>query len=212
MTTPTAPIRIPARDRILDVAARLFYAEGIRAVGIDRIIAEAGVAKMSFYNNFASKDDLILAYVETMGEAWRAWFTGELKKRRREGVLVVFDVLAARLARRDFRGCAFINSMVEAADFDSAVHQAALSHKRQVIGILEQWLHDQGVKGDIASLAYQLLLLLDGAIVAAVRDGKASAAQSAKEIAGALLGRDAKRPKATRRKARSAGARRPSRA
>lgn len=188
MATHTASTRIPAHDRILDVASRLFYAEGIRAVGIDRIIAEADIAKMSFYNNFRSKDDLVLAYIENMGEAWRTWFSRELKKRERDGVLVVFDVLAARLARRDFRGCAFINAMVEVADYRNVIHQAALSHKQKVIGILDQWLRDHGVKGDTEELAYQILLLMDGAIVAAVRDGKGNSAQSARKIAARLLG------------------------
>jgi AcrR family transcriptional regulator len=179
--------RPPVRARLLETALRLFYAEGIRAVGIDRIIAEAGVAKKSFYNHFPSKDALVLAFVEARSEAWRAWMAAELSRRQDEGVLAIFDALAARFRARDFRGCPFINTMVEVADADSAAHAAAAAHKHKVIDMLEAWLRAHGETKDVRDKAYQLMLVVDGAIVTAVRDGGARPLEGAKAIARAFL-------------------------
>ncbi len=183
----STPDKLTPRERILETASRLFYAEGVRAVGIDRIILESDVAKRTFYNHFGSKDRLILTFIKKRDAAWRQWFSSQLEARRKDGPLAVFDAMAERLARNDFRGCAFINTMVEMADFNSEIHQAAQAHKKAVIALIEDWLKGHGIHRNVPALAYRFMLLIDGAIVAAVRDGKADSAQEAKRIATCLL-------------------------
>lgn len=186
MSRSTADKPTP-RERILETASRLFYAEGIRAVGIDRIILESDVAKRTFYHHFDSKNRLILTFIKKRDKDWQSWFSAQLEARRKDGPLAVFDAMADRLGHRDFRGCAFINTMVEMADFSSEIHQAAQAHKKAVIALIEDWLKGHGINGDIPALAYQFMLLIDGAIVATVRDGKAASALEAKKIAARLL-------------------------
>src|SRR5439155_26406388 len=116
MGTKTEPT---ARERILVTASDLFYAEGLRAVGVDTIILQAGVAKASFYKHFPSKDDLVLAFLERRDTLWRKWLAETVEPLSPDPAgrqLAVFDALAERFARDDFRGCAFINSIVELAN------------------------------------------------------------------------------------------------
>lgn len=179
----------PPRERILLVAAKLFYAHGIRAVGINQIIAEAEVAKASFYDHFPSKDDLVVAFLTQRDATWRAWMEAavvRLSPNPKGRPLAVFDALAERFKSRDFRGCAFINSMVELADRDHAAHRAAALHKQAVIRMLSTWLSAAGhPRGE--ELAADLMLLIDGAIVTAVREGRPDAASKAKRVAALLL-------------------------
>src|SRR5579875_3011870 len=104
-----------ARERLVDVASRLFYAEGIRAVGVDRVIAEAGVAKATLYAHFASKDELVAAYLERQSAWWAAAVDGRADPRGGllARVLTPFDVLAERAASPGYRGCPFINAAAE---------------------------------------------------------------------------------------------------
>src|SRR6187402_3319099 len=101
------------RERILDTAYELFSRHGTRAVGVDRIIEEAGTAKMTLYRNFASKDDLIMAFLERREELWtRGWLQAEVQRRAtepRERLLAIFDVFGDWFALPDFEGCSFIN-------------------------------------------------------------------------------------------------------
>jgi AcrR family transcriptional regulator len=178
-----------ARDRLLDAAEELFYAEGIRAVGVERILTASGVGRASFYRHFASKDELVVAVLRSRDERWREWLTASVAARDvgpQERPLVVFDALSERLERADFRGCAFINTMVEAADTASAAHRTAAEHKRAVIAYLDQLLADAGIE-DHAAVAAEQLLLMDGAIVTALREGSPDAAVRAKHIFAALL-------------------------
>jgi AcrR family transcriptional regulator len=112
-----APGRAPARERILDTAYELFSHNGIRAVGIDRIVAESGVAKMSLYHHFPSKDDLVLAFLELRMERWtRGWLEAEIERRAetpRERLLAVFDVFDEWFHESDFEGCSFILTLME---------------------------------------------------------------------------------------------------
>lgn len=183
-----------ARERLLQVAEDLFYREGLRAVGIDRVLAESGVGKASLYRHFASKDDLALAVLRRRDEAWRQWLRDAVEASGAPVAgrpLAVFDALAERFARRDFRGCAFINTMVEVADPDSPLHQAAAEHKRRVIGYLRTLLRDAGYRRS-AALAEQLQILVDGAIVTAVREHHPAPARRARAVAAALLAGEAR--------------------
>lgn len=178
-----------ARDRLLRTAEELFYAEGTRAVGIDRILAESGVGKASLYRHFESKDDLVIAVLQQRDESWRAWLRDSvdgLDLPSSERPLAIFDALAERFARRDFRGCAFINTMVEAADPQGPVHEAAAVHKRRLTGYVDSLLEDGGW-ADHRRLAEELVLLIDGAIVTALREGTPDAAAKARRVARMLL-------------------------
>jgi AcrR family transcriptional regulator len=169
----------------LETAERLFYGEGVRAVGVERILAESGVGRASFYRHFASKDDLVVAVLRARDEQWRRWLE-ERVTAHGGGPLAVFDALAERFARGDFRGCAFINTMVEAADPGSAAHRTAAEHKRQVTEYVDGLLVATG-RVDHAPLADQFILLMDGAIVTSLREGTTEPAHRAKNVAAALL-------------------------
>ena len=179
-----------ARQRILDSASDLFYRKGIRNVGIEEIIARSGVAKMSLYKNFESKDALVVEWLRRRDQRWRHWFvtvverSGSTPKRR---ILGVFDALAEWFGSRDFRGCAFINSAVELADPRHPAFRASVQHKELVYQYLWELTHAAGVTQPEA-LARQLLLLMDGATVSALLQGRgAEAARDAKRAAEALV-------------------------
>lgn len=117
------------RERILATAARLFYQGGIRATGIDLIIAEAKVAKASFYGHFPSKTDLVRAFLDARHGQWMAWFQDRVEARlAAEGLGAVATALLDWFARPDFRGCAFINTVAEFGDAfaETARHKAEL--------------------------------------------------------------------------------------
>jgi AcrR family transcriptional regulator len=176
-------------QRILETASEMFYAEGIRAVGIDAIIARAAVAKASFYKYFPSKDDLVVAYLERRDEMWRRWLeesVDRLAKSATARPLAVFDALAERFATADFRGCAFINSMAELADRGHAAHVAAARHKQKLTAFLRKLLAEAGIANP-NPLAEQFMILIDGSIVTALRKGDPAAAKVAKQIAAMLL-------------------------
>ncbi|MGV9721853.1 TetR/AcrR family transcriptional regulator [Nocardia beijingensis] len=177
-----------AKQRLLTTAEELFYAEGIRAVGLDRLLQASGVGRASFYRHFASKDDLVVAVLEDRDRRWLDWLRESVEQTGDPAArpLAVFDALAQRFARKDFRGCAFINTMVEVADRESAAHQVADRHKRRVIEYLDELLTAAG-RSDADELAAELALLVDGAIVTAVREGTPEAASRARAIAERLL-------------------------
>src|SRR6188472_1427512 len=131
------------RERILETAYELFSRQGTRAVGVDTIIAESGVAKMTLYRNFASKDELILAFLERREERWtRAWLQAEVEARAEqpaERLLAIFDVFGEWFARADFEGCSFINVMLEVTDAEHPVRQASVRHLATIRGLLTEW-------------------------------------------------------------------------
>lgn len=176
------------RERILEVASELFYQKGIQAVGVDAIILKADVARMSFYRHFKSKEGLVLACITRRDEALRTWFEVEVKRLApdpKQRPLAVFDVLALRFATDHYRGCGFINTMVEIADPKEAAHQAASEHKTRFQDYLARLLQEAGFHEELAP---DLLLLFDGAVVSAVREGSETPAFRAKRMAALLLG------------------------
>ena len=187
--TPSKQVSSAARDRILEVASQLFYQHGIRAVGVDTLIAQSGVAKMTFYKHFKSKDLLVLEFLQRRDTTWRAWFESavcRLAPNAEDRPLAIFDALEERFSSKDFRGCAFINTMIEMADGDHMAHQAADEHKQNVQRMVRSFLSAAGIKKS-AELAKVFSLLMDGAIVTAVRERKPDAAKAAKKIAATLL-------------------------
>ncbi len=153
---------VAARDRLLAAADRLFYAEGVRAVGVERLLAESGVGRASFYRHFPGKDDLVVAVLTDRLARWRADLAAAVEARG-GGVLTVFDVLADQAVDPAFRGCAAINTMVEVADRASVAHRIAADHKEQLAAYLQTFTGD-------AERARELLLVVDGALVTSLRD------------------------------------------
>jgi AcrR family transcriptional regulator len=178
-----------ARTRILDAAYELFSRNGIHAVGIDRIIAEAPVAKATLYHHFTSKEDLVGAFLDLRGKRWTIdWLQAEVERRATSGedrILVIFDVLHEWFNRPDFEGCSFINTLLEVRDRADPVHQAAIRHLDSIRTLLERYAGQAGATNP-GNVAHQLQILMMGAIVAANR-GDGQAARRARALAVPLL-------------------------
>ncbi|MBX7105706.1 MAG: TetR/AcrR family transcriptional regulator [Gemmataceae bacterium] len=178
-----------ARQRILETADRLFYQEGIRAVGIDRIVAEAEVAKMSLYKHFASKDELILAVLKYREEAVLEFFRSAMEqhgKRLKNTLRAFFAALKDWFENPGFRGCAFQNAAVELADPSHAGTQFVLGHKRRFAEFLTG-LVAEAVGPGATRLAPVVCLLVEGAIVTAVVQQTPEAADVARDAALKLV-------------------------
>jgi AcrR family transcriptional regulator len=173
--------KIDMKERILQTADRLFYLQGIRAIGVDTIAAEISISKRTLYNHFPSKDALVLAYLERRLVQPRASDESPL-----EQVLGTFDSLERRFAAKDFRGCPFVNAVAELGPKDKAVKKIATAFKESRRLWFRDLLIELGVT-DPEALATQLTLLVDGAIAQdLVRDDPAMA-RAAKVAATALL-------------------------
>jgi AcrR family transcriptional regulator len=175
-----------ARQRILETATELFYREGIRAVGIDTIIARSGVAKMSLYRNFASKDDLVVAFLEYRNEIYWQWWDHVMKAHPgdpRQQLSDLFASLTRRVTSPSYRGCPFINTSTEFPDPAHPARALCLANKQELRRRLKALAQRAGAR-DAESLADQLLLLMEGAYASAqnFRDrGPAPRLQSAAE-------------------------------
>lgn len=189
--SPKREAKSEARQRILETADRLFYQEGIRATGIDRIIAEAGVAKMTLYSHFPSKDELILSVLRYREERVLDFFRSALerhRKRNKDKLRAFFAALKEWFESPDFRGCAFQNAAVELADPAHPGTQFVRDHKRRFADLLRGLLEDSiGREG--AKVAPAVAMLVEGAIVTAVIHGTAGAAEVARDGALKLVGR-----------------------
>jgi AcrR family transcriptional regulator len=180
-----------ARERILEAADRLFYRDGLRAVGIDTVIAEAGVAKMTLYAHFKSKDDLIAAYLQRRDERLRAWFAQTVERHTAlsgDPLAALFATLGDWFAEPDFRGCAFINATAELCEPTHPGRLAVAEHQRLFTAFVVEVLRKARVR-DPENAARSVGLLIDGAILAAARDGSPDAAERAHTAARKLLGR-----------------------
>ncbi len=178
----------PARQRILDAAFRLFYARGIRAVGVDTIIAESGVAKATFYKHFPAKDDLVLAYLDRVDEVWTAQLQGAASaagENPEDQLVGMFDALGTACRREGYRGCAFINAAAESVP-GTPVHDRTVAHKQRVLAWVRDLAADAGAD-DPAGLARSLSLLLDGGLASGSLDAGADAPVAAKQSARALV-------------------------
>lgn len=154
-----------ARERILHTAHLLFYREGIRATGIDRIIAEARVTKVTFYRQFPSKQDLVMAYLEHRHAVWMQWFRAALTQPPPEGsfpLQCVVQAMQAWFEMPDFRGCAFINGVAEAEGLGAEVVDIARRHKQEMTQTIAAQLP---LGPAYAALAEAVAMAVDGAIV-----------------------------------------------
>ena len=178
--------------RILAAADKLFYEQGIRAVGVDTIAAEAGVSKRTLYNYYPTKDDLIAAYLTA-----RFKHIEPSDAPAREQILGYFDYLERVFAKARFRGCPYINAVAELSDPKHAAAGIALQFKEQRRLWFRALLERMAVK-QADALATQLQLLVEGALSATLVRGDPAVARSARAAAEVLL--DAALPRAARRK------------
>ena len=183
---PRPPAESAARRRIVETADRLFSAHGLRAVGIDRVIAEAGVAKMTLYHHFPTKDDLIVAALEHRDAAVMAYFRAAVEPVPPAGRLdALFDALKTWFASPDFRGCAFANAIAALADPAHPGHGYARDHKRRFRALIDPVVTAAGGSAAAAEGTY---LLIEGAVTAALLTGSAASADAARYAAKALAG------------------------
>ena len=169
------------KDRILETADRLFYLQGIRAVGVDTIAAEIGISKRTLYNHFPSKDALISAYLARRFVAPRP-----SDKPPAEQILGTFDSLERRFSAKDFRGCPFVNAVAELGSEDQSVRKIASAFKESRRLWFRDLLTQLGIT-DAEELATQLTLLVDGAIAQDLVRNDPAMARAAKQAAMVLL-------------------------
>ena len=178
----TLPARPSMKERILETADRLFYLQGIRAIGVDTIAAEIGISKRTLHNHFPSKDALISAYL-----ARRFVQPQPSDKPPAEQILGTFDRLERGFASKGFRGCPFVNAVAELGTEDQAVRKIAVAFKESRRLWFRDLLLQLGV-ADAEGLATQLTLLVDGSIAQDLVRNDPSMARAAKEAARVLLG------------------------
>jgi len=186
-----------ARDRLLAAANELFYEEGVHTVGIDRVIERAGVAKASLYSTFGSKEELVRAYLMGRAEARRQRMSQRIARHDnpRDRILGLFDLLGEVAATPAYRGCAFINASAEGPRGETKVTKVCTDSRAWVRDLFIELARDFGAD-DPEELGRQLVLLYDGATVAASMDRDLGAAAEARTMAAALL--DARAPAASR--------------
>jgi AcrR family transcriptional regulator len=168
-------------DRILETADRLFYGQGIRAMGVDTIAAETGISKRTLYNHFPSKDALIVAYLKR-----RLRLVPTSTKPPAQQILDDFERLERAFAAEGFRGCAFVNAVAELKDPRHAANEIALTFKE----MRRQWFRELLGRAGVADpdgLSLQLMLLVDGAIAAALVRRDPTVARAARAAARTLI-------------------------
>jgi AcrR family transcriptional regulator len=188
MPTTQTIERGSARERLLAAADELFYEEGVRTVGIDRVIERAGVAKATLYSAFGSKEALIGAYLERRHEAARDPISEALATRYhspRERILGVFDVIGERITTPGFRGCPFVNASAESPS--GGIVEQASNESRAWLRELFLGLAREAGAAEPELLSRQLMLLCDGALVAGRMDRDLSAAAGARAAAALLV-------------------------
>ena len=179
----------PKRDHLLATAYRLFYRDGYHAVGIDTILAEAKLAKMTLYHHFASKEALIVAVLERSSGLVKEKVQTLLREAGpspRKRLLAYFDRYDAFISSKDFNGCPFIRAVAEYPEIHSSVHQSVIRHKLRGIATLQELLSGFDI-AEPEPVAQQISLLIEGAIVSAHTFGNTSALPHARNAALALV-------------------------
>jgi AcrR family transcriptional regulator len=184
-------VHVGARGKLLAVADRLFYARGIRAVGVKEIVDEAEVAKTSLYLHFASKDDLVLAYLESRAEeymtGWRQVLAQTADLPAAERLDAVFRTLQAFAATAEFRGCPFLNAAAELFDPAHAGHGPITCYRAFVRrDLFGEIVRAAGVS-DHDQVAAQLQVLYDGALAGATIEGSTEPVERAGTVGRAVL-------------------------
>jgi AcrR family transcriptional regulator len=166
---------LPPRERLVRAASRLFYYEGVRAIGVERLIAEAGVTKATFYRHFASKDDLVVAYLLTK-DAYYKDVAEPLAAAHppAEAIDLIFEAIAEHARERGFRGSPFMNAAAEYPDAGHPIRALVTSHRVWIRSLFQDLLTRLG-HTDPESAAGALLMLYDGAMAAGYLDDSTAA-------------------------------------
>jgi AcrR family transcriptional regulator len=189
VTQAAASLPLSPRERILASAYDLFSHKGVRAVGVDEVIARAEVAKATLYRHFASKDDLVLAFLQEREQLWtRDWVEAEARRRGEtpEGrLLAIFDLFDEWFRRDDFEGCSFINVLLETNDRQTRIGSASAAHLANIRSIIRQLAAEAGLS-DPDGFAHSWHILMKGSIVAA-GEGDRDAARRAQAMGRLLI-------------------------
>ena len=186
----TSPARSEqsARARILDSAYELFSQRGVQAVGVNEVVERAGIAKDTLYRHFASKDELVLAFLELREQRWSLELVEAGARSRgsdpESQLLAIFDVFDEWFAREDFEACSFINTLLEMGP-DHPAGEASVRHLENIRSTIRTLADEAGLR-DIESFAHSWHILMKGSIVSAA-EGDAKAAQQAKAMARSLI-------------------------
>jgi AcrR family transcriptional regulator len=188
VTSPRPQPQAQARERILDTAYDLFSRRGVRAVGVDEVIARAGVAKATLYRHFPSKDDLVIAFLERREQRWtREWVEAEARGRGdtpEEQLLAIFDVFGEWFQRDDFEACSFINVLLEMGT-EHPAGKACVDHLENIRAIVRGLAEEAGLRNP-ESFARSWHILMKGSIVSAT-EGDAGAAKRGQAMARLLI-------------------------
>lgn len=180
---------VSKREQLIEAAMALFQERGFRATGIDAILSRAGVAKMTLYKHFGSKDDLVFAAIRRADEQWRHWFTQEIERRAsdpRGRLIAVFEIAGDWIRRPDFQGCMFARAAGEFTDQDAPVRSACAEHNKLLTRLLRGFAQDAGA-ADPDALAGQLAILFLGTITSAQANGASDPACIACDAARTLI-------------------------
>ena len=182
-------MRPSKRDELVRKAQAIFYRGGFHATGMDRLVAETGISKTAMYNHFRTKEDLILAALRLRDEEFRNWLfrrLEELAKTPRGQLLAFFDALREWFAQPDFKGCIFVKAASEFQEPGHPIHAQSAAHKRLLEAHAARLAAEAGAE-DPAGLARRLMLLKEGAIVAAQLGHTPDPAGDAKTAAAAMI-------------------------
>ncbi len=182
------------RDQLVQTALTLFTKQGYRATGIDNILAESGIAKMTLYNHFKSKDELIIAVLNKRDDDFLGWLNAAIERLlpqqncdpRLHKLMALFDAIDEWFNSDAFYGCNFINACIEFKREDDPIHVTATAHKKLMLQILQSYLSELEL-ADPATVAKQIHMLIEGSIVMTICLGEKKAALIAKQTAMEIL-------------------------
>lgn len=187
--SPERPMT-PAAQRILDTASRLFYEQGIRAVGVEMLASSAGVTKKTLYDRFGSKDELVASYLRARDQKWRSWlttFVNEHATSPKDRLLTTFDALDSWMRQEEPRGCGFVNACAEFPDPEHPARIAVLEQKRWLLSYLTRLAQEANLRHP-KQLARQLAVLIEGVFAAGALGVIKDPAYEARAMAARLLG------------------------
>ena len=189
MTPAAVSAPVAARDRILASAYELFAHHGIRAVGIDEVIRRAEVAKATLYRHFASKDVLVLTFLQHREQLWtREWVEAEARRRgetAEDHLLAIFDLFDEWFRREDFEGCSFMNVLLEMNDRTTSAGRASAEHLANIRSIIRQLATEANLR-DPEQFSHSWHILMKGSIVAA-GEGDVDAAKRGQAMGRLLI-------------------------
>ena len=180
---------IDRRSHLVNTAHDLFEQNGFHVTGIDRILEESGVAKMTLYNHFKSKDELILATLRLHDEQFRNWFMRSVEKKEKspnKRLVAIFDVLHEWFSDKAYRGCMFLNATAEFSEIGSPIRALCAESNKLLLDYIRS-IAKAAAADDPDGLAEALMLLMEGAICIAHLTGNNSSAKQAKKAAQTLV-------------------------